>query len=164
MTPVGPPDPLADLRGWHLPESVSWWPPAPGWWVLALMALVLTALLIRWLVLRRRRGAAARAAARELDALQARLVQDGDRAAFVQGLSRLLRRFAVARFPRREVAGLTGERWLVFLDTHGGGWAFRTGVGRVLADGPYRPVAEVPAEALAALARQWIAHNARGQP
>ena len=29
------PDPLAGLRGYHLPEAVSWWPPGPGWWLLA---------------------------------------------------------------------------------------------------------------------------------
>jgi hypothetical protein len=31
------PDPLAQLRDIHLPEPVSWWPPAPGWWGLALV-------------------------------------------------------------------------------------------------------------------------------
>jgi hypothetical protein len=32
---VNPSDPLAQLRDIHLPEAVSWWPLAPGWWVLA---------------------------------------------------------------------------------------------------------------------------------
>ncbi|MBT3527943.1 MAG: DUF4381 domain-containing protein, partial [Porticoccaceae bacterium] len=27
-------DPLAELRGIHLPDPISWWPLAPGWWVL----------------------------------------------------------------------------------------------------------------------------------
>ena len=27
-------DPLSQLRGLHLPEAVSPWPPAPGWWIL----------------------------------------------------------------------------------------------------------------------------------
>ncbi|MDP7406676.1 MAG: DUF4381 domain-containing protein, partial [SAR324 cluster bacterium] len=27
-------DPLAALRDVHLPPAVSWWPPAPGWWII----------------------------------------------------------------------------------------------------------------------------------
>ena len=29
----GSPDPLSELRDIHLPDPVSWWPPAPGWWI-----------------------------------------------------------------------------------------------------------------------------------
>jgi hypothetical protein len=162
MTPEALAEALADLRGWHLPEPVSWWPPAPGWWLLGLILLALAGLAAVWVLRRHRRGAAARAAQRELAALEVELARTGDSSAFVRGLSRLLRRFALARFPRGEVAGLSGERWLAFLDQHGGGWAFRTGAGRALAEGPYRPVAEVKAGELAALVRAWVAHNARG--
>jgi hypothetical protein len=163
VTPSGPPDPLAGLRPWHLPEPVSWWPPAPGWWLVVLGLILALALGARWLVRRHRDGAPARAARRELAELEARLARDGDGSAFARDLSRLLRRFALARFPRREVAGLTGEAWLAFLDAHGGGWAFRTGDGRALAEGPYRPGGDVPAAALAALARDWIGSNTRGR-
>ncbi len=41
---------------------------------------------------------------------------DGNDLELVRGLSRLLRRFALARFPRTMVAGLTGDAWLGFLD------------------------------------------------
>jgi hypothetical protein len=37
---VNPSDPLAQLRDIHLPEAVSWWPLAPGWWVLAVLLFV----------------------------------------------------------------------------------------------------------------------------
>ncbi len=164
MTPPNlPQDPLADLRGWHLPEPVSWWPPAVGWWVLGLLGILLTAILIRWLLVRYRARAAARAAQRELRDLQAAFETDRDAGAFGRGISRLLRRFALARFPRRQIAGLAGADWLAFLDTHGGDGRFRDGPGRILVEAPYRPVDAIPAEELVALVREWIALNAGGR-
>ena len=172
-TPAGPgvgpltpgamaaPEPLADLRGYHLPDPVSWWPPAPGWWLLALLGLSLLVLLVGWLVRRYRRGAAARAAQAELAALRAALAQDGDAAACARGLSRLLRRFALVRFPRRAVAGLSGEAWLAFLDAQGGGGRFQSGPGRLLLDAPYRPPQDLPVGELASLVEDWIRRNQR---
>jgi hypothetical protein len=160
VTPAS--DPLAGLRGYHLPEPVSWWPPAPGWWLLALLGLLAAGLAARWLARRHRRGAPARAALRELGALQTAYGRDGDAAAYARGLSRLLRRYALARFPRGQVAGLAGEDWLAFLDAHGGGGRFRRGAGRLLAEAPYRAVTALPADELARLARDWIDRNGGG--
>ena len=28
------PDPLQDLRDVHMPDPISWWPPAFGWWMI----------------------------------------------------------------------------------------------------------------------------------
>jgi hypothetical protein len=153
------PDPLAGLRGYHLPDAVAWWPPAPGWWLVAGLLLVLVAGLSWYLLRRRRRRAAARLALEELAGLRKALAEGRDIDAFVRGLSRLLRRFALARFARGRVAGLTGERWMAFLDAHGGGGRFRESPGRLLAEAPYRPGMELPGNELADLVESWIRHN-----
>ncbi|MGB5726303.1 MAG: DUF4381 domain-containing protein, partial [Thiogranum sp.] len=44
------------LRDIHLPDPLSWWPPAPGWWLL-LTLLVAIALLGGYLLHRYRRNA-----------------------------------------------------------------------------------------------------------
>lgn len=160
MTPVGATvDPLADLRGYRLPDAPSWWPPAPGWWLLALVLLVLGALGVWWMLRRRRRHAAARQARRELAHLRSNMLEHGASAAHVRELSRLLRRYAVAAFPQRKVASLTGEEWLQFLDQHGGGERFRKGPGRQLVDAPYRAESAASANELAALVEEWIHYN-----
>ncbi len=152
-------DPLAGLRDYHLPEAVSWWPLAPGWWLLLALLLLLVLALAWWLLRLRRCRAAARQAAEELRALRAALSEQPDSAAFIRGLSRLLRRYAITAFPGEAAAALTGEDWLAFLDAHGGDGRFRDGPGRQLVEAPYRPAAEVAADELADLVRDWIRRN-----
>jgi hypothetical protein len=131
------PDPLAGLRDYHLPEAISWWPPAPGWWLLAALAIT-GAALVRWR--RQRRGCvhASRLASLELARLRARWRADADATAFLRGLSQLTRRFVLARFPGEPVAGLCGENWLRYLAEKSAEPGFVDGAGRRLADAPYQ--------------------------
>ena len=150
---------LAGLRAYHLPEAPSWWPPAPGWWGLALLLLLAGTLLAWWMLRRRRRRAAYRQALDELHALRAALESRHDVAAFVRGLSTLLRRYAIALFPRHQVAALSGEDWLRFLDRHADGSPFLHGAGRQLLDAPYRRQPAAATAELAALVEDWIQRN-----
>ena len=154
------PDPLAQLRDYHLPEPVSWWPPAPGWWLLALLGLTLFIWLVRAVLKWRQGRAARRSALRELKDLERTFDQQGDGPMLLRGLSRLLRRFALARFPRDQVAGLSGTAWLEFLDRQHPAQGFLNGPGRLLLDAPYRsaPTTEELPD-LIRLVRRWIADN-----
>ena len=142
-------DPLAALRPLHPPAAVPWWPPAPGWWLLAGVLLVLVG--VAWWL--RRRSALRRAALAELLALE-RTLEDDTR--LTVGVNNLLRRVALARFPRRQVAALSGEAWLQFLDAQAKISGFRSGPGRVLATGPYAPHCTLQRADLLVLARCWI--------
>ncbi len=157
MNPGSPP--ALDLRGIHAPPPPELWPPAPGWWVVALVLAIA-------LVVLGRRGYRHYRARRQrqqvlaaLDGL-ARSYSAADAQGFVTGVSTLLRRVALARFPRKQVASLLGRDWLGFLDATGGEGAFTAGPGQVLATGPYAVQVEVDAEALIALAKAWITKNA----
>lgn len=119
------PEWLAQLAPAHAPPPLGWWPPAPGWWGLAALLLVAIAVLVwRWsdpaLRLRRHAGKALRAI--EQDAAL-------EPAARARALEDLLRRYAVARCGRAEVARLSGEAWLAFLAARGGA-AFAGEAGR----------------------------------
>ncbi|HOP16406.1 MAG: DUF4381 domain-containing protein [Chromatiaceae bacterium] len=158
VQPASTTDALQGLRGYHLPEGVSWWPPAPGWWLLLGLLLLVAVMLVWWLLRRRRHQAAARQAIGELKRLRAAHRVQQDNAVFIRGLSRLLRRYALKAFPE-QAAALTGEAWLAFLDAHGGNGRFCAGDGRHLADAPYRPTAEFAPDALADLVHDWILRN-----
>ena len=145
-------DPLASLRPLHTPEPVGWWPPAPGWWMLA--GLVLLLLVAGWWY--HRRTALHRAALGELRRLER--LEFGD-TRLAAGVNRLLRRVALVCFPHQQVAGLSGEAWLQFLDSGSRKKGFCHGPGQVLATGPFAPTCTVDRAALIDLARQWIHSN-----
>ncbi len=60
--------PLRDLR---LPETIGWWPLAPGWWFVIVLLLVGLGFLLRLYLRTRARGAARRHALRKLNELTA---------------------------------------------------------------------------------------------
>jgi hypothetical protein len=126
------------LRGLHLPDAVGWWPLAPGWWLVIALAVVGLVYLVRWYLRTRSRGAARRHAMRQLDQLTADFELHHDAVRFSSELSELLRRTMLAYAPRGEVAGLTGDAWLAWLDRDFDKPRFQAEAGRKLLELPYR--------------------------
>lgn len=133
---LNPIDQLLDIRGL---DSGSWWPPAIGWWLLALMALFGLIFLYhfaQWL--RRRPPRWQRDALRQLHGLR-RLCRKQSPKETASALSELLRRIAMARFGRAACAGLYGAPWLEWIearDPTGFRWSTQ---GQLLLDLPYAP-------------------------
>lgn len=126
------------LRDLHLPEVIGWWPLAPGWWAVIGIVLIGIGFLIRAWLRTRARGAARRYALGQLDALEQQYEQHKDPIAFGAKLSELLRRVMLAYAPRTDIAGLTGEEWLQWLDQGLAQPVFSNGPGRQILDLPYR--------------------------
>jgi len=128
---------LHDIRGL---DPIPWWPPAIGWWLLAALVVVLLFALLSMLRNLRRypAGSWRRPAWKQLRTLR----QQAGRMPAQQlagELSELLRRIAIARLGRARAAGLSGERWLVWLqenDPAGFAWSHRD---RPLLTLPYAP-------------------------
>jgi hypothetical protein len=153
---------LDALHDIHEPAAPGALPPAPGWYVLAtalLLALVAAAVLLRR---RRARTRPVRAALAELDAWERAARSGGDPVGHAETLAALLRRVALVRYPRPEVAPLGGDAFLAFLDRTLGEAHFRDGPGRVLGDARYRGRIELDVPALAALARRWLQEHEDG--
>jgi Ca-activated chloride channel family protein len=131
------------------PPQVSLWPQTAGWiWLGLAVACVAAWLGRRWLLTRR-------ANAYRRAALKAVAAAGDDPAA----LAVIVRRAALAGYPRAEVAGLYGEDWLAFLDEAYGGSGFRAGPGRLLAVAPYTSARRAPD--LASLVAEWVRHHYR---
>jgi hypothetical protein len=130
----------------HPPVSL-WWPPAPGWWVLLCIVLAVgTWVLIRWWK-SHRANAYRREALRELS-----LMDD------IHLLSQLLKRVALAAYPREKVAALTGEKWLKFLNASAPAAFFEGNTAEMLKILHYAPerVSEHGRNDLVIAAEKWI--------
>lgn len=134
------------------PPPVSMAPQTAGWAVLALLLLCgLVYALWRYRAYRER-NAYRRAALAALD-------NAGDDASQIAAV---LRRTALAAYPRSDVAGLSGDDWLAFLDRSAGMSEFTEGAGRGVATAPYSDVG-VTEPGLAPLARRWVRMHRAGQ-
>ena len=150
---------LSQLRDIHLPAPISWWPPAPGWWLLAMLIVAILIGLFVW-VRRRQRDGWRRSALDELARLRQQYAAQPTTAHnIVSELSVLLRRVAISCFPRAEVAMLSGDKWLAFLDRNLDESLFQSELGRLLAVAPYVPHTTITRQALHGLftkCESWI--------
>jgi hypothetical protein len=104
---------LANLRDIAVPEPPPFWPPAPGVWVLLIVAAALISALAILLWRRWTDNAYRRAGIALLE--DARTTRD---------VNIVLKRVALAVFPRPEVAQLYGDDWSAFLDASSPGVRF----------------------------------------
>jgi len=149
------PDPLKELRDVHLPDPISWWPPAIGWWM-AILGLVIVVSVVLWVRSYRQRTRCRRVALAHLGQVKQQYAKQADDQWAITEVSHLLRRYALAVFPRSHVAGLSGQSWLEFLDQAGGTNQFSDGPGQALRSGPYQSRASLSAADLLPLAERWI--------
>ena len=133
------------------PAPVPMMPQTQGWIVLAGFLLAALLLLLRTLLRRHRANAYRRAAL-------AALRDAGDDPVAV---SAILKRTALAAFPRARVASLTGNGWLAFLEDTSQSAGFRDGPGQALADATYTPDPQ-PVPGLNALAQDWVRRHVVG--
>ena len=155
---------ITQLEDVVVPAPVSWMPQTIGWQVVGVL-LVIAALVAAWRAVRRYlRNRYRREALAEMHALEQRW-QGGpsDAAKLLIALPPLLRRCALPAWPREEVAGLSGQRWVDFMQARAG--SAQAGIRQLaplLCELEYRDadaLAKLDAQQLRAVldaSRQWI--------
>ncbi len=141
---------LNQLRDIIPPPDPGFWPPAAGWWLLAIL-MVLLPLGFRYLLNLMSERHARQHITRDIS-LAATL--QPEQAAI--RLSTLMRKVAISRFPHSSVAGLTGEDWLNFLDSSGETDQFTQGPGRLLITAPYERNHVCDVDSLTQVCMKWV--------
>jgi hypothetical protein len=140
---------LDALRDIVVPPPVSWWPLAPGWWILLVAIGLIAALLGRRALLCRRANAYRRAALAQLR-----------EASSPADVNTILKRTALAAFPRAGVARLAGPAWSKWL-RETGGEDLDGEVADALAMSSFRRGGRVDLAAVKAFAGRWIRRHRR---
>lgn len=110
---------LSEMRDLHEPESVATWPPAPGWWLVAVIFLVLLILFYIKAVRYNRKRAYRREALHQLMLAREAYRTSGDGSRYAQEILEVTKRAALTAYPSdsQRIAGLHGAAWLKFLDS-----------------------------------------------
>ncbi len=150
---------LADI---HLPMAVSYWPPAPGWWLLTLLLLVAGFLLTRRYLRHITQQRICQHALAELDRCYREFAgsQDADpdeyTLRYVNAFNSVIRRVALVHFPRSNVAGLGGSDWVDFIREKGDSSQLNEGLAAALSYGRFQAKVEVDVNAMNSLGQAWI--------
>jgi hypothetical protein len=157
------------LRDIHLPDPLSWWPPAIGWWLVAggLLALCIG---VAWWWRRRAiiRCAPATLARVDLERVRTAWQEHGDAPRLVGELSVWLRRAGMSLTTRAQAASLTGDAWGRFLDDVAGESVFGQEHDAWWVEAPYRmsasaAIAVADAERMLGTCDRWLKAAARRQ-
>lgn len=152
------------LRDIHLPETVSWWPLAPGWWI-TLGLFLLAASVVYVLKFMKERKQMEKQVMDEFERLVDTYKSDKDINGLLGGVSQLLRRVSLTKYTNENIAGLTGEDWLRFLDDtlmnskNKPPLNFRGNLGELLISGQYqktRAIDETKLDQLLILSKAWL--------
>ena len=148
------PDLLAQLKDIHAAPPVSWWPPAPGWWILAFLLLAILVWIGRNLLRRYRVRQRRKQMLGWVDHLNASIDPQKDPHSYLSTINRIFKVVALRAFPAQQCAAMAGSEWSGFLQQQLKGQQHEA--LSVLATGPYQPAPDFDPATISELARVWI--------
>lgn len=146
---------LAKLRDIQLPEPIGWWPMAPGWYVLSVLALFCLILIAYCLNRYYANSRCKREALLLLVSYEQEYRRTGNSQQTSMKVSELLRRVALVYFPRTMIASLQDKAWLAFLNKTAKAVDFNL-ASECLLQAPYQRGTTIDLKPLFINAERWI--------
>jgi hypothetical protein len=111
-------DPLTNLKDIHLPADISWWPLAPGWWILAALCLASVFIMVWGIRYYIKHNAYRKAALKELTII----ANTANTAELIEATATLVRRTAITAqkiyATDIDIAQLQGVQWQEYLQQY----------------------------------------------
>ncbi|WP_062270002.1 DUF4381 domain-containing protein [Endozoicomonas arenosclerae] len=155
-------NPLDQLRPNHLPDPVSYWPLAPGWWISAILIITAVTLITLFVIRYIRRNRYRRQAKHQANEIFSAFQKHQNALQFANDCNRLLKQTALHAYPAEQVAPLYGNSWLDFLARKSGIKEFSGKSGQALGENRFKPMPiakeqqEVDVDHLHKLTVSWI--------
>ena len=148
---------LSQLKDIHLPNAISDWPIAFGWWVLLILILLsIVAGLYFW----RRykiKNANKKAALHLLKRQYIQFKSDNDSHTFLQHSNQILKRYCLTQYPA--AVGLSGSAWTTFLTRHSKNSFFNKELTLAMSQGIYQTNCQYDADELYKACSDWLKNN-----
>jgi len=146
------------LRDIHLPDAVSLWPPAIGWWILVIVIAALAFGLYKFYKIKKHKQKTAyrKMALDELKIIKQSFSQQDSSIECLRAISHLLRRIALSYLPREKVASLTGTQWVSQLNHLAQQAGFTSTHTELLIHGPYQQQFDYDQNELFESCENWI--------
>ena len=125
---------LQNLEPIIVPDPIAFWPPQPGWYVVAIILLGLAILGVKKWIADKKKNEYRKWALQELQKLD--LIEVDNKQ--IELLNKLLKATALQGYPRTEVAELYGTKWLQFLEETYPKARFTEAPGILLEEASYR--------------------------
>lgn len=141
------------------PAAASWWPLAPGWWLLIGLCLALIGAIVYWLVRRAKQNRYRQ----EALALLATIAEQPAKHS-VSDVNEVIKRTALYAFPneRVEIVRAHGDRWVHWLNSQCKTPPFSGSAADALAKGMYSRN-DTPPETVIDAATRWVQTHDRSQ-
>lgn len=146
---------LSQLKDIHLPQPIALWPIAPAWLAVYFLCIIFLAYLVYAGYKAQRKKYIVHFALAKLNELE-KLMAENPKLNGALEISTLLRRTALHYYPRENIAGLTGQAWLSFLNQSGNMSAFNGEEGKLLTEAPYRKNELTDLTPLFSSAKTWL--------
>lgn len=145
---------LDQLRDIHLPATIEAWPPAIGWWLLAIFFVALLIAASYAFIRYRKKNAPKRQALVLLDNRFARYKSNDDSMEFLSQCNQILKRFCLHYHPH--AASLSAQQWTDFLNAQNNKAPFSTELLQALGQGLYQTECKYQPGDLYQACKQWI--------
>ncbi len=147
---------LDQLRPNYLPDPVSYWPLAIGWWFIIGCLFIAICIVILLTIRSYRKNRYRSVGLKKASLIFQQYNSHGQKRQFAHECNRLLKLVALKAFPRQDIAQLNGEEWLDFLYRSSGNPLFKSPEASALGSDRFKPDQELNVEQLHKLTKSWI--------